>query len=62
LPKGKKLISRKWVFKTNRDTKGNVERYKVCLIADGFTQTEVIDYKETFSLFFMKNLLELSWY
>ena len=35
LPKGKKLIGCKWVFKTKRDSKGNVERYKACLVTKG---------------------------
>ena len=55
LPKEKKPIGCKWVFKTKRDSKGNVKRYKARLIAKGFTQTEGIDYKETFSPFFMKD-------
>ena len=28
----------KWVFKTNRDAKGHVERYKVRLVAKGYNQ------------------------
>nr|CAN75475.1 hypothetical protein VITISV_006889 [Vitis vinifera] len=49
LPKGVKLIGCKWIFKTKRDSKGNIVRYKAHLVAKGFTQKEGIDYKETFS-------------
>ena len=36
LPKGVKAIGCKWVFKTKRDSSGNIER----LVAKGFTQQE----------------------
>ncbi|RVW24610.1 Retrovirus-related Pol polyprotein from transposon TNT 1-94 [Vitis vinifera] len=49
LPEGVKPIGCKWIFKTKRDSKGNIVKYKARLVTKGFTQKEDIDYKETFS-------------
>lgn len=55
LPEGVKPIGCKWIFKTKRDSNGNVERYKACLITKGYTRKERIDFKETFSLISSKD-------
>ena len=59
LPERKKPIGYKWIFKTKRDSKGNIERYKAHLVTKGFTQIEGINYKETFSSVFMKNSFKI---
>jgi hypothetical protein len=37
LPEGYKAVGCKWVFKTKRDSKGNIKRHKARLVAKGFT-------------------------
>ena len=49
LPKGRKPVGCRWVFKIKHDANGAVERYKARLVAEGFSQEESIDYEETFS-------------
>ncbi|KAL4032328.1 hypothetical protein IC575_005399 [Cucumis melo] len=59
LPKESKRVGCKWVFKTKRDSNGNIERYKARLVVKGYTQKDDIDYKETFSPVSKKDSLRI---
>nr|GEV33495.1 hypothetical protein [Tanacetum cinerariifolium] len=49
LPKGKRAIGSKWVFRNKKDERGIVIRNKARLVAQGHTQEEGIDYDEVFT-------------
>nr|GEW64375.1 putative ribonuclease H-like domain-containing protein [Tanacetum cinerariifolium] len=49
LPKGKRAIGSRWVFKNKKDERGIVIRNKARLVAQGHTQEEGIEYDEFFA-------------
>nr|GEZ20073.1 hypothetical protein [Tanacetum cinerariifolium] len=49
LPNRKRAIGTKWGFRNKKDEKGIVIRNKVRLVAQGYTQEEVINYDEVFA-------------
>ena len=50
LPQGKKLVGCKHIFIVKHKADGSIERFKARLVAKGFTQSNGIDYQETFAL------------
>lgn len=45
-----KLVSYKWIFEIKYNVDGSMARYKVDLVAKGFSEVEGIDVNKTFSL------------
>jgi hypothetical protein len=45
-----KLMSYKWIYKIKYNVDGSMARYKIDLVAKGFSEVERIDVNKTFSL------------
>ena len=50
LPLEKKPVGSRWIYKLKYKSDGSIEHYKARLVAQGYTQIEVLDYIETFAL------------
>ncbi|GLJ23273.1 hypothetical protein SUGI_0440310 [Cryptomeria japonica] len=50
LPKGRKMVRCKWIYRTKFVVDGSVDKYKAQLVVKGFSQVAGVDYTETFAL------------
>lgn len=48
-PKGKSVVTSKWLFKIKHVVDGRIEKYKARFVARGFSHKEGVDYDETFA-------------
>lgn len=49
LPKGRKAIDLKWIYKIKRDAAGNVTKHKARIVAKGYVQKKGVDFDEVFA-------------
>ena len=45
LPLGKKMIGSRWLFEVNLNSDGSIDKFKVRLVAQGFTQQFEVDFQ-----------------
>jgi hypothetical protein len=48
-PRGKLVVTYKWLYKIKHATDGNVEKFKARFVARGFSQKQGIEYDEIFA-------------
>jgi hypothetical protein len=49
-PKGKSVVTSRWLYKIKYVVDGSIEKCKAQFVARGFSQVEGVDYDETFAL------------
>jgi hypothetical protein len=50
LPKGKKVLKNKWVYRLKTQENSSQPKYKARLVVKGFSQKKGVDFEEIFSL------------
>ena len=64
LPKGKKALEIRWIFRVKQDSNSTLPRYKARLVVKGFRQKKGVDFNEIFSpvvkMSFIRTVLSLA--
>ena len=60
LPKGRKVVPCKWIYRTKFAVDGSVDKHKARLVAKGFSQILGIDYTENFAPVAKMNSIRLT--
>ena len=48
-PKGKSIVTSRWIYKVKYATDGSIEKHRARFVARGVSQIEAVDYDETFA-------------
>ena len=48
-PKGKSVVTSRWLYKIKHVAYANIEKFKARFVARGLSQVEGVDYEETFA-------------
>ena len=56
---GKRTVGCRWIFTVKYRADGTLERYKVRLVAKGYTQTCKVDYLDAFALVAKMNIVRV---
>ena len=49
LPSGRQTVGSKWIYKIKRNSKGEIDKFKARLVAQGYSQQAGIDFHETYA-------------
>ena len=49
MPKGRRIVGSRWVFKEKRDGKGKLVKHKARIVAQGFSQVPGQDFNATYA-------------
>jgi hypothetical protein len=48
-PEEKSIVTSKWIYKIKHAPDGSIEKYKMILVARGFSKLKGVDYDESFA-------------